>query len=232
LLTVSVQTAFNYKFSNPTTPTIVQTPKQEIEVGVYLVDSNGLGIPDKDVSITTIDNAYGSISPTTIKTDKSGRAIYTYIGPDSLNGLKSTFAKFSFTESDLTIYSDMEIKINAVDSEAKYKLVNARTPISVTKPNQGYYPPNASEEEKAQLAYIIKVQLIRNELPVIGAKACETSDSIDCVVFEAIPKSYGRITNSATSTEKNGYIYYEYVGPNTTDKADVGTEHIFNLIYL
>ena len=218
VLTVSVQTAFNYKFSNPTTPLIVQAPKQESEVGVYLVDSNGLGIPDKDVSVTTIDSAYGSISPTTIKTDKSGRAIYKYLGPDSLSGLKNTFAKFSFTESDLTIYSDMEIKVSANGGGTDYKLTNSTTPVSIIKP----------EESK-----FLEVQLVRNGLPVIDARPCPSKDTvtIDCVMPEAIPKSYGRITDAGGSTTKSGYVNFDYLGPKEMDKADVGTEHIFNIIY-
>jgi len=234
LLTVSVQTAFNYQFSNPTTPLIVQTEKQESDIGVYLVDSNGLGIPNKDVSITTIDGAYGSISPTTVKTDKSGRAVYKYTGPDSLSGLKSTFAKFSFSENDLTIYKDMEIKVSPISSGTRYKLTNARTPNSITIPNQGYYPPDASEEIKRSLWYRIDVQLVRNGLPVIDARPCVTSSStvtVDCVMPESIPRSYGRIIDAGGSTEKDGYVYFEYLGPNKTDKADVGTEYIFNIIY-
>ncbi len=218
-LTISVQTAFNYQFINPTTPILIQTPKQEIEVGVYLVDSNGLGIPDKEVSVTTIDGAYGSISPTTIVTDKSGRAIYTYIGPDSLSGLKSTFAKFSFTESDLTIYADMEIKVSAIGGGTDYKLVNATTPIGVNMPNQ---------------TADIEVQLVRNGLPVIDVRKCDISSStviIDCIMPEAIPRSYGRIIDAGGTTGKSGYVLYKYEGPNINDKADVGTEHIFNIIY-
>ena len=219
LLTISIETSFNYKFSNPTTPVIIQTPKQESDVGVYLVDANGLGIPEKEVSITTIDSAYGSISPTTIKTDKSGRAIYKYIGPDSLSGLKSTFAKFSFTESDLTIYEDMEIKVSAIGGGADYKLINANPPLSIIQPNQSGQ---------------IEVQLTLNGFPVIDARSCTAENStitVDCVMPESIPRSYGRITDAGGSTAKDGYIYYDHVGPNAVDKANVGTEHIFNIIY-
>jgi|GEM_PF-2512479 len=220
LLTVSVQTAFDYQFTNPTSPLIVQTPKEELDVGVYLVNSAGLGIPDKEVSITTIDSAYGSITPTTIKTDESGRAIFKYVAPESLDTTGSTFAKFSFKESDLTIYQDMEIKVTPISSGDIYKLENVSLPLSIISPNQ---------------AGKIEVQLTLNGIPVIEAKNCSSSEesavTVDCVMPEVIPRSYGRITDAGGSTAKDGYIYYDYIGPSKEDKADVGTEYIFDIIY-
>jgi hypothetical protein len=218
LLTLSVETAFDYKFSNPTSPLIVQTAKQESDVGVYLVNSAGIGIPDKDVSITTIDRAYGSITPTTIQTDESGRAVFKYTAPESLDGLKSTTAKFSFTESDLTIYQDMEIQIIPSGIGDDYQLVNVSPPVSIISPDQ---------------SEVMEVQLTLNGFPVIDSRACTTDSTVtvDCVIPEAIPRAYGRITDAGGSTAKDGYIYYSYVGPNEVDKADVGTEYIFNFIY-
>jgi hypothetical protein len=219
VIDIIVDKGFNYNLVNPSTPLIVETVDQKSELSVYLVDSSGVGIKDKLVSITTIDSHYGSISPSSVKTDAAGKALFTYIGPSNLDDLRSTTATLSFTESGLTIYSTIEIKVIPAGSGSDYKLVNARTPISIISPEQ---------------KETIDVQLVLNGLPVIDARPCDSEDTVvvDCIIPESIPRSYGRITDAGGSTAKDGYVYYEFVSSIEAEKANVGTEHIFNIIYI
>ncbi len=216
---VVVDKGFNYTLVNPTSPLIVETIDQTSAVSVYLVDENGVGIKDKIVNITTIDGNYGSISPSASVTDEAGKALFAYVGPSSLDNLTSTKATLSFTENGLTIYSEIEIQVIPAGTGSDYQLVNARTPISII--------------ESAQVE-IIDVQLILNGLPVIDARPCdgENTVTVDCVIPESIPRSYGRITDAGGSTAKDGYVYYNFLAAVEGEKADVGTEHTFNIIYI
>ena len=218
MVDIIVDKGFNYNLTNPTTPLIVETPSQESELFVYLVDENGIGIKDKIVNITTIDGNYGSISPSASVTDEAGKALFAYVAPTSLDDLTSTKATLSFTENGLTIYSEIEIKVIPLGAGSDYKLVNAKTPISVV------------DEIKQQ---VVDVQLTVNGLPVVHARPCEEGSDLlakDCIIPDSIPREYGRLRAIVDDNDligdgetQDGYVYFAYIPPSIIDKADIGT---------
>jgi len=219
VVTIIVDKGFNYNLVNPTSPLIVETVDQESTLSVHLIDDQGVGVAGKTVNITTIDRNYGLITPSSATTDEAGKALFTYSAPDSLDNLTSTKATLSFSENGLTIYSEIEIQVIPKGVDSDYQLVNAKTPVSIIESEQ---------------TVVIDVQLTLDGLPVIDARPCDAENTVvvDCVIPESIPRSYGRITDAGGSTSTDGYVYYNFLAPNESEKADVGTEHTFNIIYI
>jgi hypothetical protein len=117
-------------------------------------------------------------------------------------------------------------------------LANTTTPIVITQPNENK---------------IISTQLINNALPVLPIRPCTISSDLenrsntvvtDCVIPESIPKEFGRINNivwnqqddgdvdATDGINDNGYIRFEYSGPDSNDMPEDRKEHDFHIYYV
>ena len=217
------QIPFDYNLTNQSSPLIVSIDNQEIEISIYLVDSNTwVGVPGKTITISTIANGYGSVSSATAVTDASGKATFNYTGPDDLAAVGGTSRSvtLSFSESGTTISKTVWMQM-APTVASSYDLINARTPVTITSPDQ---------------IETIDIQLVHNGLPVIDARECTTDDptiTVDCVIPEFIPRDYGRITNAGGSTQADGYVYFEYQAASAEDIYDVNnTSRRVDLYYI
>lgn len=215
---------FDYTLINATTPLLISYATQEKDISVYLVDNDNVGIGGKTLSIAAIPDGYGSISSSTTETDASGKATFAYTAPDDITDLVGTrtATTLSFTEFDTTISQDVTIIISSAANLSDYSLVNPAPTVDINESNQGA---------------VLDIQLIHtvngNSIPVINAIPCITTTNIvtaDCVIPEAIPREYGRIKNAAGSNEGDGYIYFDYEGPDANEAAS--GEYSFDVYYL
>ena len=184
-----------YSLMNVSTPIEISTANEQKEISVYVVDSTTqVGVEGKTVTITTIENGYGSVSSSTAKTDTSGKAVFHYTAPTSLAGLTSTTAILSFVENGITNQKTITINVN---SSNQYDLVNTTTPIEI----------NYDDELKT-----ISVDVVDKN--GIGKKNVEVSISAVSGV------EYGSIISASTiKSDVSGHAIFTYKAP--TDVAAV-----------
>jgi len=82
ILSFSAQAAETiYKMTNQSTPIIVDSNSSVQTIFVYIVDDQNTGVEGETVITSILDQRFGSISPSSVKTDDAGKASFTYTGP-------------------------------------------------------------------------------------------------------------------------------------------------------
>lgn len=214
--------ASEYNLTNATTPIIVTANNQEKEISVYLVEnSTWIGVEGKEISISTVSDGYGSIVDSYAVTDAAGKATFDYIGPEDLDAVAGMDDNLTlrFTENGITISKMVRLQMSPIIT-TDYNLTNAKTPVTVTDANQ---------------TQTIDIQLVLNGNPVIDSRPCTTDNTVtvDCVIPESIPRSYGRITEATSSPNFDGYIYFTYLSASQEDIDDVNdTDHNVTFYYI
>lgn len=79
--------ANGYGLTNQSTPIIVDSNSSSQTISAYVVDNNNIGISGETVTTTVLDQAFGSISPSSVKTDESGKASFSYTGPTDISNM-------------------------------------------------------------------------------------------------------------------------------------------------
>ena len=178
-----------YKFVNATNLTVTSA-NTDMSVSVDLIDAiTGTGVSGEDVSISTIDSKYGSISPSTIQTNKSGKAIFTYTSPAKLVKGTATATLRYVDNSGVAITKDITIAVTPPVGGAKYKFVNA-TNLTVTSANA---------------PYTISVDLIDT--------ATGVGVPNENVTISTISNVYGSIASSTVQTDSAGKASFAYTSP-------------------
>ncbi|BAF72902.1 hypothetical protein [Sulfurovum sp. NBC37-1] len=179
----------------------------------------------------------------TCSDDNLGYLTFEYISPvtsEMPKEDKKYKMYFYYIDGEGTIAAQTNVKINMQPKGPfpGYALANATTPIVVTQPNTNK---------------IISVQLVNNGLPVLPVRPCtiskdraNSSETVvsDCVIPESLPKEFGRINNIVWNQQDdgdvdvtdgindNGYIRFEYVGPDSNDIPEDRKEHDMHIYYV
>ncbi len=96
----------------PSTPIDITNIYQKEDISVFVLDiETGVGLEGEEVSITTLPPIYGSIESSKVTTDASGKAIFKYTGPSTLEELTSTIVILSYIDENNNI-STQNIVIN------------------------------------------------------------------------------------------------------------------------
>ena len=179
-----------YELIRETTPIIIATANQVEEISVYLVDStSGIGASGKNVSLSV--PGFGSISASTVVTDGTGKATFSYQAPDTLTDGASTTATLSYTEDGSTITKVVTIEVDVSVHVSDYTLTNQTTPVNI----------QYAREQKE-----IKVQLLKN-----AGTTAETIVVGETVYAQSIPASFGHIQNASAVTDGSGYATFTYI---------------------
>ena len=175
-----------YKLVNTSTPINISAPSQSVTISVDLVNPDNVGVPGKVITISALPcTDCGVISPISTTTGSSGRATFTYVAPDKLEGLTTIPLTLSFTEGSVTITQNIQI----VFEKAGYRLVNATTPILIN---------NGGQEAE------ISVYLVDKEnIGVAG----------ESVTALPIAVGYGTVDPGVATTEDSGRAVFTYQAP-------------------
>jgi len=211
----------DYNLTYETSPIIITQTDQQEEISVYVIDNQtGAGVPGKTVSIAAIDGMYGEITPASTTTDVAGKATFQYTSPHDINGTPlNVTTVVSFTDSEVTLTRDIEIRIVPTAPASDYALVN-QSDIN------GTIGVNETMETE--------IQLVKNGLPVLDARACVTTTdtvTVDCLIPASIPREYGRIIGipAQDGTEGSGYVKFRYLAP--TDAIEI-SNYQFPMYYI
>ncbi len=135
----SATTPNTYNFINADSITVTSATEEQ-EITVTLVDSSNVGVSGKEVKVTTLPSAFGALSPSSVKTDDSGKATFNYTPPSdltSVNGQSENVSLIFTDENDNTITATSTITIqSSTVVGANYSLVNETTPITITRADQ------------------------------------------------------------------------------------------------
>ncbi len=220
--TITVEAAvqpLDYNLTYETTPILVTYTDQDKEISVYVIDSQtGVGIPGKTVSISAIDGEFGTITYASTTTDAGGKAIFLYTSAHNLNSTPtSTVTVVSFTEHEVTLTRDVEIRIMPSVPVSEYSLINQSDITGTINVND---------------TMTTEIQLVKNGIPVIDGRSCSTVDdtvTVDCVMVASIPREYGRIVDAGSTTTRSGYVEFEYLAPS--DEINI-TNYSFPVYYI
>ncbi len=184
-----------YNLSNETN-LIVEYPKKDYSITIDLFDTNGIGIADKIIKITTPDNRFGFIENSTAKTNSAGRARFKFISSNNIEDIngKSTKVRLEFSENGLNISKEITITI-LKKSKIDYQLINT-TDLLVEFPNK---------------KYLINAYLVDNRGVAVSGKDIEitTPDS-----------RFGTIDNASKKTSSTGKVSFTYTSPNDIKSID------------
>ncbi len=207
-----------YRFSNATTPIVINNAGQTEEISVYLVDESNVGVAGQSVSISPVPTGYGSVTPGTATTDEAGKATFQYTAPDYLVGLTGTQLTLSYFDGTATLTTHVDIQINS-EGATGYILTNAKDP---------YYVHSSEESE------LFNIQLVKDGSAVLGAQACQPADGIskDCVSITALDRRFGSFTGTIPTVISDGYVYFSYVAPADAEKASNGEDSTFTIEYI
>jgi len=96
-----------------TTPIYVDiNASSEQEISVYVVnDCSNLGVEGEIVTIGILNGEYGSISPASVETDASGKAVFAYTSPANMTDLggKSKIVNINYIKNGVT--TSLPVKI-------------------------------------------------------------------------------------------------------------------------
>ncbi|SFV63348.1 hypothetical protein MNB_SV-6-605 [hydrothermal vent metagenome] len=73
-----------YRMTNQSTPIIVDSNDSAQTIFVYIVDGQNVGVEGETVTTSILDQRFGSISPSSVKTDAAGKASFAYAGPSDI----------------------------------------------------------------------------------------------------------------------------------------------------
>ena len=210
-----------YSLANVSTPIVVTQDSQVSDILVYVVDGDNIGVSGKTVSISLIEDGFGSVESATATTDSSGKALFTYTAPQNLTTVPraSTVATLSFIDNGVVLTKDVNITIAPLASGSDYNFTNVKTPINIYQSEQ---------------TVVIDLQLVKNNIPVISTQACSSIGTVttDCIMTESIPRGFGRIVNVGTSTREDGYIYFNLLSASSEELLGDGNSTTMNIHYI
>jgi len=114
VLSFSAQAAeTEYRMTNQSTPIIVDTNDSKKTIFVYIVDAEDTGVEGETVTTSILDQRFGSISPSSTKTDEAGKASFTYTGPDDITPVigQQTSITLRYEKNDKTSTANVDIVI-------------------------------------------------------------------------------------------------------------------------
>jgi len=187
-------------FVNETNLTVTAA-NTDYQISVDLINSStGVGVSAEDVSISSIANTYGSISPSISTTNTAGRALFTYTSPITLIA-GNAIATVRYTDANgITISKNITITVTPpTGANNQYKLINETTPINITQPS----------EQKTVSIYVVD---------------SVTGVGIDnkTVTISTLANAYGSFTSSTASTDASGKASFTYIAPS--DISGLGTQ--------
>ena len=158
-----------YNLTNETTPVIVNYDNELKNISVDVVDQSGIGIPNVDVSITVVSGVeYGSIiSASTVKSDLSGRALFSYQAPADVSAVdgNSTVVTLSMQTDGVLVTRDVTLVFNKIDANVSVPIVviaNNFTELNLTQNSQNVQMEVQVFEQGTNTPYIsgnVKVSL-------------------------------------------------------------------------
>jgi len=114
ILSFSAQAAeTEYRMTNQSTPIIVDSNASTETIFVYIVDELDRGVEGESVTTSILDQRFGSISPSSVKTDASGKASFAYVGPDDITPVigQHTTVTLRYEKNGKTSTAIVEIQI-------------------------------------------------------------------------------------------------------------------------
>ena len=188
--------------ANVTTPIEVNVDNELKMISVDVLDKNGIGVEDYNVSISAVDGVeHGSIvSSSVTKTDSSGHATFTYKAPSNVSAVngQSTVVRLFMVNDGVTITQDVTItfkKINVGVSVPIVVIPNTYKNITLSSNNQAVQMIVQVFEEGTNSPYTsgnVKVSLPNTVL-----------DGIDV----------GYFAEYIVPVDDNGRAVFNYTGP-------------------
>ena len=185
-----------YTLTNVTSPIVVNYDNEVKNISVYVIDENGVGVPDQNVSIQAInDIRFGAIiSASTVQTDTSGKASFVYEAPNNVKAVDGNITNVDLLLSGNTILEKrtVEIRFNKIDKvEVKPIVVvdNQYKDVNLTSNSQSITMEVRVFEEGTNTPYtqgVIKVKL--------PSKVLDGVDVGTFVEYEAVVNSSGVAT--------------------------------------
>ncbi len=116
-----------YSLINETTPIIVRSPDELKAISVDVVDKEGIGISGQNVSITAVSGIkYGSItSASTVASDQSGKAVFTYKAPEDITAVNGQTTKVSLLleNNGTAVKKDISITFDKISTNESMPIV-------------------------------------------------------------------------------------------------------------
>jgi len=199
-----------YSLINPSN-LIIDRVSKEYTLSIDLVDSNGVGISNKEIKIITPNYKYGSVLSSTSMTNSSGRAIFKYISPVNLKNIdkKSINISLIFVENNISISESLTLtfNFNSLETERNiYKLINIKDVVV----------------ERESTEEVISVDLVDNKgVGVAGKKISISTPDI----------RFGSIKNSTSITDESGKATFIYLSPKDISSLD-GKSSSINLTFI
>ena len=182
----------DYYLINPTKLSI-EAPSTEQNISIYLVDSENVGIPSKNIKISTPNSKYGSLLSSSVTTDASGRAVFTYTSPVDILIIdrEEVELNLTFTEDEVTVKEIATLTFYGTSRgipKNNYKFINATDLIIDT----------ASKEES------ISIDLVDNR--GVGVENKE-------IKITTPNNKFGFIKYSKSTTNESGKVTFSYTSP-------------------
>ena len=210
-----------YILTNATSPLVVNYDNELKTISVDVIDKNGVGIKDKEVSITAVSGVeYGAImSDSIIKTDVSGHAIFTYKAPadvSAVNG-QSTDVTLAMVDNGVRITKKVTIMFQNVD-------LNVSVPIVVITNNS----KNITLDTSSQTVQM-EVQVLEK-----GTNTPYTKGNVKVSLPDSVLNGtdVGHFTEYTVPVSNNGIATFNYTGPQDlkglVDSGEKGTSFAFH----
>lgn len=192
----------DYNLTNVTTPVIVNYNDELKTISVDVVDQNGIGIAGQSVSISVVQGVeFGSIiGGSTINSDASGHAIFTYKAPADVASVdgNTSILTLSLISNGITITENVILNFQKVDLNVSVPVViiaNTYKEINLTSNGQSAEIQVQVFEKATNVPYTqgnVKVSLPQNVL-----------DGVDV----------GHFTTYTVAVNSSGIATFNYVGP-------------------
>jgi len=210
-----------YTLTNVTSPLVVNYDDELKTISVDVVDKNGVGVKDKEVSITAVSGVeHGAImSDSIIKSDVSGHAIFTYKAPAdvaAVNG-QSTDVTLAMVDNGVRITKKVTIMFQSVD-------LNVSVPIVVITNNS----KNITLDTSSQTVQM-EVQVLEK-----GTNTPYTTGNVKVSLPDSVLNGtdVGRFTEYTVPVSSNGIATFNYTGPQDlkglVDSGETGTSFAFH----
>ena len=121
---ISVPEGNLYHLTNQSTPIIVSLDMNDTnnttppaitkEISAYVVDKDNIGVKDKTVTIGILDQQFGSISPSSTKTDAAGKATFTYTASDTIESQLGNSATVNINYKENGVTQSLPVTIEVV----------------------------------------------------------------------------------------------------------------------
>ncbi len=204
------------------TSIVVSSGGQKKTVSVQLVDKDSVGISGKTVKVKTLPAIYGSLSPSSSKTDESGKATFSYTAPKDISKLNNTSHLIEFfyqasSSSKIAATAMIKFSNSVIDTDQ-----NITLPIVVIPEKKRNITLNSNSQSED-----IEIHVYKDGAPYSGGK-----------VKVVLPNKVlsGKDVGSFNSYEiapVNGKATFYYTGPsNLISLINSGdTESVFGFYH-